>query len=127
MNPHLAANERYGTTISYGIWLASYILGGLLAYLIYPYVKDQGPILSVFWMNIAATLVVFVVSSIFNNASLYDAYWSIAPVFILFFWWEMQCFDSGDTRKVLALVAVCLRVESHTRVADAYSNQSTEC
>lgn len=108
MNPHLAANERYGITLSYLIWGATYALGGLAAYLIYPYVELQGPVLAALWMNIAATIVIFIVSSVFNNASLYDAYWSVGPVFTVLFWWSLQGFDGLEIRKILAFAAVCL-------------------
>ena len=108
MNPHLAANARYGTNLSYIIWLATYVLGGLVAYLIYPFVEGQGPVMAALWMNVAATMVIFMVSSVFHNASLYDAYWSIGPVFTVLFWWSFQGFDTFETRKVMAFVAVGL-------------------
>ena len=107
MNPHLKANERYGTALSYMIWLLTYFIGGIVAYMIYPFVEGQGPIMAAFWMNMAATIVIFISSCIFNNASLYDAYWSVGPVFTMLFWWEISNFDVLETRKTLMFIAVC--------------------
>lgn len=108
MNPHLVFNERYGTALSYIIWLLTYLIGGFVAYVIYPYVDGQGPVMAALWMNIAATMVIFIASCMFNNASLYDAYWSIGPVFTVLFWWSLLGFDTLDVRKMLAFVAVSL-------------------
>ncbi|NOX86944.1 MAG: hypothetical protein GXO86_13440, partial [Chlorobi bacterium] len=59
-------------------------LGG--AFLILRYV----PIADMFWKtalaNGVATVIVFIFSVKYNNSSVYDPYWSAAPVFIVFYW-----------------------------------------
>ena len=61
------------------------------------------------WLNlliadVAATVLTFVFSLIFRNASVYDPYWSVQPIVILI------CFAIGKTltlERILLLVAVC--------------------
>ena len=62
-----------------------------------------------FWLallvaDIGATVVTFIFSLIFENASVYDPYWSVQPIFIL------ACFAAGRHLTLfgmLLLVAVC--------------------
>ncbi len=108
MNPHLAANARYGRALSFLICTLVYVAALAAAYFSYPYLKDYGPIWAALWMDVIATFVVFIASLIFRNASLYDPYWSVAPVPIALFWWALSDFDTTDWRKILAFAAVCI-------------------
>ncbi len=62
-----------------------------------------------FWLSlliadVGATVVTFIFSLIFENASVYDPYWSVQPIFIL------ACFAAGRSLTplgVLLLIAVC--------------------
>ena len=62
-----------------------------------------------FWLalliaDVGATVVTFIFSLLFENASVYDPYWSVQPIFIL------ACFAAGRSLTplgVLLLVAVC--------------------
>jgi steroid 5-alpha reductase family enzyme len=38
--------------------------------------------------DVLATVVVFVFSRIYRNSSFYDAYWSVIPPLLLFYWWS---------------------------------------
>lgn len=74
---------------------------GIITYLMLPFA---------FWLNlliadVAATVLVFAFSMIFNNASVYDPYWSVQPLVIL------AAFSFGkalDPARVLVLIAVFL-------------------
>lgn len=37
-----------------------------------------------------ATLVVFAFSRVYHNSSFYDAYWSVVPPLLLFYWWSQS-------------------------------------
>jgi steroid 5-alpha reductase family enzyme len=50
------------------------------------------PLWDIFLADVAATIVVYLFSSGFGNSSLYDPYWSVAPMVIAVAWWPM-----GDT------------------------------
>jgi steroid 5-alpha reductase family enzyme len=40
--------------------------------------------------DLLATLVIFVFSRAYGNSSFYDAYWSVIPPVLLFFWWSQS-------------------------------------
>jgi steroid 5-alpha reductase family enzyme len=40
--------------------------------------------------DVLATLVVFVFSRAYGNSSFYDAYWSVVPPVMLFYWWSQS-------------------------------------
>ena len=43
-------------------------------------------LLSTLLADIAATFIVWLAGIIFKNSSVYDPYWSVAPIFIIIFW-----------------------------------------
>lgn len=59
-----------------------YLIGGVLGFFVYTALSCD------FWLklllaDLAATVFMFLMSMIFRNASIYDPYWSVAPVVIL--------------------------------------------
>ncbi len=40
--------------------------------------------------DLLATLVIFVFSRAYGNSSFYDAYWSVIPPVLLFYWWSQS-------------------------------------
>ncbi len=59
--------------------------------------------------DVTATLVIYIFSHLFKNTSLYDAYWSVAPIVIVLFW----LFISGSlatisAKQIIVLVIVCI-------------------
>ena len=51
-----------------------------------------GPDTGQLWLDgliadLIATLVIFAASRIFGNSSTYDAYWSVIPPLLAFYWW----------------------------------------
>ena len=67
--------------------------------------RGRSPILVAALADVAATLVVFASSVRFDNSSLYDPYWSVAPIPIAVFW--ASCAPSvADVRALLVLVLV---------------------
>lgn len=55
-----------------------------------------------------ATVVIFIFSRIFKNSSMYDAYWSVAPPVIVFFWLDYARPDTDFFRTLLVFMAVSL-------------------
>ena len=57
--------------------------------------------------DLAGTLVVFIMSIIFSNASLYDAYWSVKPpVIAVFYFLAPEISDINTTRQFLVLALI---------------------
>ena len=71
-----------------------------------------GPSTGRFWLDtlvadVIATLVVFMFSRIYRNSSFYDAYWSVIPPLMLFYWWARSSPDIDPLRCwLLAIVVV---------------------
>lgn len=63
---------------------AVYGAAGIAGGAVYLAFAQRGAIIAVGCADLAATLVVFVFSAVFNNSSVYDPYWSVAPLPIAF-------------------------------------------
>mgnify|MGYP002136929109 CR=1 FL=1 len=71
-----------------------------------------GPSTGRLWLDtliadVIATLVVFIFSRAYRNSSFYDAYWSVIPPLMLFYWWARSSPDVDVLRCwLLAIVVV---------------------
>ena len=74
-------NKTIGIIIIGLIYLITTILGGLI-YFVLPENFKTEPLFPLFIIDIICTIIIYVFSRIFNNSSIYDPYWSIAPVVI---------------------------------------------
>lgn len=75
-----------------GILLA-YAISFSIAYMLYPIIDNpfgsqslSSILIATFIIDIVATIIIWLFSVLFKNASVYDPYWSVAPIAILFFW-----------------------------------------
>ena len=91
------------------IVITAYVLAGLAAVVTGIWFHAQPPILIVGLADLAATIVVFIFSVITRNSSMYDPYWSVAPVPIALFW-LLQPGSDGFTnpRHILIFSLLCL-------------------
>ncbi len=64
--------------------------------------------LDTFIADVLATLVVFVFSRLYRNSSCYDAYWSVAPPLLMFYWWSQSGPGVDQLRCWLVAVVVVL-------------------
>jgi len=91
--------------ISSAIIAAIYFLAFLGSYLIFPMFTFSQTMVKVLIADVAATIIVFVFSIVFNNSSVYDPYWSVAPPFIVVY--LMTIFpESNSPRQWIILVLV---------------------
>ena len=96
-------------TRAFLIAVAAYVLAGLAATGTGILFHAQQPIVIVALADLAATIVVFIFSVITSNSSIYDPYWSVAPVPIALFW-LLQTGSNGfaNPRHVLIFALLCL-------------------
>ncbi len=67
------------------------------------------PLLIALIADIGATLFIFLVSGIVENASTYDPYWSVAPIFVLIYFWQLNPeFPLLSLRQIIVMVLVLL-------------------
>lgn len=89
--------------------LLAYVMAGVIAVVTGILLRDQLPIFVVGAADIAATVVIFFFSVVVRNSSMYDPYWSVAPVAIALFW-LLQPSSSGfaNLRHILIFALLCL-------------------
>jgi steroid 5-alpha reductase family enzyme len=87
----------------------AYLLAGAVGVGVGFALRGQPPLVAVGAADLAATVVVFSFSLLARNSSIYDPYWSVAPVAIALFWLARPG-SSGlaDPRHVLIFALVCL-------------------
>ena len=91
------------------ILIVAYVLAGAAAVGTGILFHAQSPIVIVALADLTATIVIFIFSVITNNSSMYDPYWSVAPVFIALFWlFQPSSNGFANPRHVLIFVLICL-------------------
>ena len=93
---------------SYLVILISYISAYIITFLFWM-ISPQLPILLfVFLADIIGTLVIFIFSTVFKNASVYDPYWSVIPLIITI----LYAINSGNVSLRTIMVTILILVWS---------------
>jgi steroid 5-alpha reductase family enzyme len=89
------------------LWvLAAYLAGLAAAFAAVRWVgPGASPLAVVAWADLAATLAVFVFSVIANNSSVYDPYWSVAPL-VIAPWIAVAVGSGASTARQVLVVAL---------------------
>jgi steroid 5-alpha reductase family enzyme len=90
--------------VSFAIILAIYIFSFFISFLIFNLFDDLHILLATLLADIAATLIVWVFGIIFVNSSLYDPYWSVAPMVIISFW----IISAGISFSIFEILIFCV-------------------
>ncbi len=94
---------------AYTIVIVAYVLAGIAAIGTGILFSTQQPIVIVGLADLAATIVIFIFSMLTNNSSMYDPYWSVAPVPIALFWLAQPGSDGfANPRHVLIFLLLCV-------------------
>ena len=73
----------------------------------YYYFRDMySPLIAMLIADVIMTAIVFVVSIIINNSSMYDPYWSVLPIFIVMMW--MAESNAVNAYSIVALMGVLI-------------------
>lgn len=97
---------RYSRSTSLLIVTAAYVvcLGAGYASLLIGSAR-LSPLWNMFVADVVATLVIWAFSLLLRNASMYDAYWSVIPVAIAYYW--IVTFSVWDYKNILAFMVIC--------------------
>jgi steroid 5-alpha reductase family enzyme len=95
-------NKTTGTLIV----IALYILATYTGYYVLQNYATGNALIDLLQADIAATVVIFVGSIVVRNASMYDAYWSVAPILFLVYWLELADEVSARAMIVSGLVFI---------------------
>jgi steroid 5-alpha reductase family enzyme len=91
------------------IVLVTYAAAGAVAVAVGHRVEVEHPIAVALWADLAATVAVFAFSLVFRNSSLYDPYWSVAPLPIAVYWaMRPEIVAPNPIRIVVVIVLVAL-------------------
>ena len=94
---------------AFGIVVVAYLLAGAVAVGVGLWLRADPPIVVVGLADLAATIVIFIFSVITRNSSMYDPYWSVAPVPIALYWLLQPGSDGfANPRHVLIFALVCV-------------------
>jgi steroid 5-alpha reductase family enzyme len=86
----------------------AYLLAGVLG-IVAAAALDWHPIAAALWGDLVATIVIFLISVAFGNASLYDPYWSVAPPVIAVGWLATAGTSTGlAVRQLVVIVLIAL-------------------
>jgi steroid 5-alpha reductase family enzyme len=100
---------RLSRSAAFGIVTASYVAAGVAALVTALLLRSSHPIAVAFVTDLVATAVVFALSVVLANASLYDPYWSVAPPIVAVGWALIapDALDGGiKVRQVVVVVLV---------------------
>ena len=102
----MSDTPRYSRSISLLIVTAAYVvcLGAGYASLLIGSGR-LSPLWNMFVADVVATLVIWAFSLLLRNASMYDAYWSVIPVAIAYYW--IATFSIWDYKNILAFMVIC--------------------
>ena len=90
------------------LW-AAYLWTIAVAWAVGSFLPVESPLAMGLIIDLVATLMIFVFSVIFDNSSVYDPFWSVAPIFLAGYWtWCGWHQPGGDGRAVAVAVLVAL-------------------
>ena len=70
------------------LWVcAAYAVAGAVAFATAAVWPAEDALMTAARADVAATIAIFAFSVAFRNSSFYDAYWSVAPIAIVLYWW----------------------------------------
>ena len=93
---------------SFAVVVAFYVVAGAAAWLTAVLLRHHHPITVAFVADLVATVVIFALSVVLANASLYDPYWSVAPPIIAIAWAFSAPDGLGDSARARQIVAIGL-------------------
>jgi len=79
----------------------------LVGFMLYHlYIDNYSLVITILIANIVMTTIIFVFSMLHNNSSVYDPYWSVIPIFIVFLW--VLHLDVFNVTSILILFGVTI-------------------
>lgn len=93
---------------AYIVLILSYITAISIAILVGIFFSFLHPLLMILLADLAATIVIFVISTIVKNTSLYDPYWNTAPLIIALYYLLFPQVVNGNIVRVIVVIVLVL-------------------
>ncbi|GIF50591.1 hypothetical protein Afe04nite_51300 [Asanoa ferruginea] len=104
----VSRTSRFSRTASMCVVLGAYLLALGAAWIVVALSPSSWhPLLVALVADVVATLVVFGLSMVVDNASLYDPYWSVAPP-VVAAWWVVTTHTGDGPRQALVLLLIVI-------------------
>ena len=103
----MSDNPRWTRTQSFGWVVVAYVVALVAAWLTVRALPEMRPLWAALIADVVATLVVFAFSRVFSCSSIYDPYWSVAPIALVTFWLFYPEVDPHPVRAGLVVFLVC--------------------
>jgi len=89
-------------------WLIAgiYVFTLVICIIVALFIGPIHPILKALVLDVIGTVLIFLFSMIFNNSSMYDPYWSVAPLPILIYWVLIGADEANVYRQFIILMLV---------------------
>jgi steroid 5-alpha reductase family enzyme len=68
------------------VLISIYMVTSIISIFSTNFLPIQDPLIKAGAADLIATIIIFIFSVLFNNSSVYDPYWSVAPVFLTSYW-----------------------------------------
>lgn len=95
-------NTSKSRKIVLGIYVIAFAIAGFLTY----YLDSSDPISKLFFIDVIMTVVVYLFSVKYGNASIYDPYWSVIPFGMIFYYLYIFGIDVISLKVILASFAI---------------------
>jgi steroid 5-alpha reductase family enzyme len=87
--------KKLNKPLSLFVLLLIYALAFMVGFWSVLELKITSPLWQMVYANLIATLIIYFFSKLMDNSSVYDPYWSVAPVVTTFFWLLPQIFTKS--------------------------------
>jgi len=105
----ITSPRRPARSTSLAVIWASYLWTIVVAVSIGWLLPIESPLIKAAVVDLIATVMIFAISAIFDNSSVYDPYWSVAPVVIVGYWtWVSSGGPVVDWRAVTVFLLVAI-------------------
>ena len=91
-------NRLTSRKIVFWLYFAVLATGAIFTYLL----KAHDPLAKLFFIDVIMTVIVFIFSFKYSNASLYDPYWSVIPFGIFFYWLYIFGLEAISLKLIIA-------------------------
>lgn len=88
---------------AYIVLILSYVTAFIVAILVGIFFSFLHPLLMILLADLAATIVIFIISTILKNTSLYDPYWNTAPLIIALYYLLFPQIANGNIVRVIVV------------------------
>lgn len=106
--PALVSDVNPSRARAFALCTLAYVVALAVGALVVAMLPELSPLAAVAVADVAATVVVFVFSTVFRNSSFYDPYWSVAPIPIAAYWAFSPVEDGIPPLRVAMVLAAVL-------------------